>query len=113
MLFVDSAEDTFFSAEGANQREDVHLFSLSLTARRSNSNGSTPSGTICPDAVASITKGEPQNWHMLAVSFVSVFAAQRWQVKTYWPMLPTGLRGRAARSANATSRISRTPAMIS
>lgn len=113
VLLVDSAVVTFFSAVGANQREDVHFFRCVLTAGRSNANGSTPSGTSCPDAPGSITSGAPQNWHMLAVSFVSVRAAHRWHTKTYLPIDPTGLRARFASSANGISRICRSPAAIS
>ncbi len=82
MLFVVSASPTFFNADGANQRDDVHLRITSRTAPRSRRNGSTPSGTICPEAAPSITSGEPQNWQRLAVSFVSVRAAHRPHWKT-------------------------------
>ena len=73
---IESVEPTRLSADGANQREDVHFRNTSRIRLWSTMNGSTPSGTTCPVAVASTTSGALQNWHRPAVSLVCVLAPQ-------------------------------------
>src|SRR5262249_23151193 len=97
-----SALDIFLRLLGANQRDDVHVFSASPACCLLMPNGTIASGATPSMTAGSATSGVPQNWQFADSRSLSVRAPQFGQMKA-GPSLATGLTGRLASSANACS----------